>query len=262
MRLIDTHCHLNFDSYDLDRDAVIQRAHDAGVTRIIIPAVDISSIHTSLELAKQHTGIYIAVGIHPNSTANFSDSDLAILEDLAAEPEVVAIGEIGLDYYWDKSPIDTQKRAFRAQLELATALSLPVIIHNRDASDDVMTMLESWTGSGLPDRIKHDPGVLHSFSAPPEIAQRALDAGFYLGFTGPLTFKKANDLRAVARAVPDNRLLVETDGPFLAPEPFRGKRNEPAYVQFVADRLAGLKGRPTMTIAEITTQNAERLFAI
>jgi TatD DNase family protein len=262
MRLVDTHCHLNFDSYDTDRDDVIQRAFDAGVTRIIIPAVDIPSIYTSLELAKRNNSISIAVGVHPNSTANFTDGYLVELEKLATEREVVAIGEIGLDYYWEKSPVEMQKRAFCAQLELATALSLPVIIHNRDASEDVMTMLEIWAASGLPGGIKERPGVLHSFSASLEIAQRALNSGFCLGFTGPLTFKKANELRAIARSVPDDRLLLETDGPFLTPEPFRGKRNEPAYVQYIADRLAGLKGYSTQTMAEITTQNAERLFSI
>lgn len=260
MELVDTHCHLNFDRYNDDRDAVIKRAHDEGVTRIIIPAVDIDSTREALALADQYEGIYAAVGVHPNSTAGFSDSDLADIERLAAHPKIVAIGEIGLDYYWDKSSPETQKRAFHAQLELAAKLELPVIIHNREASDDVMDVLEAWVESGLPESIQSRPGVLHSFSAPQEIAQRAIASGFFLGFTGPITFKKADDLRAVARSVPLDRLLVETDGPFLTPVPYRGKRNQPAYVQFIADRLASLKGVPTDEIARITTENALRLF--
>jgi TatD DNase family protein len=261
MNLIDSHCHLNFNRYDDDRDAVIQRAYQRGVSRIIIPAIDIPTARASLALAEQYDGIYVAVGVHPNSTADFDDAMIDTLTELAEHPRVVAIGEIGLDYHWDKSPVATQKRAFQSQLDLAARLKLPVIIHNREASHDVLPILEAWAGT-LPDDLREGPGVLHSFSAPAEYARRALAAGFYLGFTGPLTFKKADDLRQIAREVPLDRVLIETDGPFLTPEPYRGKRNEPAYVYYVADRLAALHDMTTDAMADQTTANTARLFKL
>ncbi|MFW5748742.1 MAG: TatD family hydrolase [Chloroflexota bacterium] len=257
--LIDTHCHLNFDAYDDDRDAVIQRAVKAGVRRMIIPATDLTTSREAIALAEQYDGIYAAVGIHPNSTADFDESLIDQIAALADHPKVIAIGEIGLDYYWDKSPPEQQQRAFRAQLELATRLELPVIIHNRDAGPDVMGILTPWAPT-VAEHMRQRPGVMHSFSAPVEIAERALAAGFYLGFTGPLTFKKAEDLRKIARRVPIHRVLIETDGPFLTPEPYRGRRNEPAYVLHVADRLGSLHRLPLDEIARLTTANAERLF--
>ena len=257
--LIDTHCHINFDRYDDDRADVIKRAHDANVTRIINPSVDINSCQQILDLTQQYDGIYGAIGIHPNSTVNFDETTLAQVKEMAQHPKIVSIGEIGLDYYWDKSPKTAQKKAFEAQLQLASELELPVIIHNREASEDIMPILEEWVKS-LPDSLKARPGVLHSFSAPKSIAERALEAGFYLGFTGPITFKKADDLRRIAAEVPLNRILVETDGPSLTPTPYRGKRNEPAYIPYMVDRLAGLKQISVEEMGEATTQNALRLF--
>ena len=257
--MIDTHCHLNFEAYDDDREQVIQRALQAGVTHIINPGVDLPSSRAGLDLSQQYDGVYAAVGIHPNSTADFAPPDLDTIRELAAENKVVAIGEIGLDYYWDKSPKDQQFAAFEAQLELAAELELPVIIHNREASNDVLRVLESWV-TDLPVSLKDHLGVLHSFSAPPEIAERALSIGFYLGFTGPLTFKKADELRSIARSMPQDRILVETDGPFLTPVPYRGKRNEPAYIPHIVDRLASLRQRSTDEMSTITTENAFRLF--
>jgi TatD DNase family protein len=259
--VIDTHCHLNFDSYDPDREAVIQRAAEAGVTRILIPAVDLETSRESIALAEKFAGLYVAVGLHPNSTADFEMGMLDEIAGLSQHPKVVAIGEIGLDYYWDKSPKHQQFQAFESQLALATRLERPVIIHNREASDDVMTILETWV-SGLPDSLKARPGVLHSFSASAEIAERALTTGFYLGFTGPITYKKADELRRVAASVPLDRILVETDGPFLTPEPFRGKRNEPAYIPHIVDRLAALHRVSTETMAQATTTNAELVFQL
>lgn len=257
--MIDTHCHLNFDRYDPDRDAIVQEAAAAGVTRIIIPAVDIETSHQALALADTHDGVFAAVGVHPNSTGEFDEATLSEIEALSHKPKVIAIGEIGLDYYWDKSPKDKQRTAFEAQLALAAKHELPVIIHNREASADVIAVLESWATT-LPDSLKARPGVLHSFSASQDIADRALAIGFYLGFTGPITFKKAEELRHIARTVPLERILVETDGPFLTPEPYRGKRNKPEYIPYIVDRLAGLKGIPTDEMAETTTKNAVRLF--
>lgn len=259
--LIDTHCHLNFNRYDEDRDDVLQRAADTGVVGIIIPGIDLQTSREAADLATKHKSIYAAVGIHPNSTANFLPAHLGEIEALTHRPKVIAIGEIGLDYYWDKSPPDQQKRAFEIQLELAAGLELPIIVHNRDASEDTMDILESWV-STLPDSLRNRPGVMHSFSGSAEIAERALQAGFYLGFTGPITFKKAEETRRIAASTPLDRILIETDGPFLTPVPHRGKRNEPAYVAFVAERLAKIHKVSTEEMARITNENARSLFAL
>ncbi|MCY4467057.1 MAG: TatD family hydrolase [Chloroflexi bacterium] len=260
-QLVDTHCHLNFHRYDKDRDAVLKRAHDAGVERIIIPAIDLPSCAEVLQLAEAQPGLFAAVGIHPNSSRNFHASSIDRLRELAAHPKVVAIGEIGLDYHWDKSPKAMQATALEQQLELAAELALPVIIHNREASEDVIETLANWTttvGASLQGRL----GVLHSFSASAEIAKRATDLGFYLGFTGPLTFKNASELREIARETLIEQLLIETDGPFLSPMPYRGKRNEPAWVCHINDRLAELHGMTAEQMARQTTANAETLFAL
>lgn len=262
MKLVDTHCHLDFGAYDDDREKVIQNAIDAGVTRVINPGTDFASSQRAINLSLQHDGIFAAVGVHPNSTVGWSPEMISGIERLATTNEkVVSIGEIGLDYYWDKSPKATQHHAFKAQLELAAKLKLPIIIHNRDASEDVIAILREWVPT-LPESLKNRPGVLHSFSASWNIAEQALEMGFYLGFTGPVTFKKADDLRVVATRVPIDRILVETDGPFLTPHPYRGKRNQPAYVAYVADRIAALHQMDTETFAAQTTDNAERLFGL
>jgi TatD DNase family protein len=261
-QMIDTHCHLNFDAYDKNRAAVIEAAAKAGVTRIIIPAVDVETSKQAIDLSQQYAGIFAAVGVHPNSTADFNDAILAQIEELSHQPKIIAIGEIGLDYYWDKSPKEKQIAAFKAQLELARQRELPVIIHNRDASDNVMQILEQWV-QDVPDSLKQRPGVLHSFSASQEIAERALAIGFYLGFTGPITFNKAEDLRKIARTVPLDKILVETDAPFLTPEPYRGKfPNKPEYIPHIVDRLAVLKNISTEAMAIATTENAIRLFQL
>lgn len=262
MPLIDTHCHLDFDAYDGLRADVLAVAVANDVTRLINPGTDLRSSRAAVALAAEHPGVYAAVGIHPNSTADFTPAMLDEVRALAAAPKVVAIGEIGLDYYRDWSPKDQQWRAFEAQLGLAAELALPVIIHNRDASDDVLDILESWA-SALPAALRDRPGVLHSFSAPLSIAERALACGFYIGFTGPVTFKKADELRHIAARVPDDRILVETDGPFLTPHPHRGQfPNKPGYVRFVAERLAALRQVPDAAFFAQTTANAERLFAL
>lgn len=257
--LIDTHCHLNFHTYDDDRDTVIEQAHKAGVNRMIIPAIDIASCQEAIALSEKYEGISVAVGIHPNSTSDFNLQTLESVHEFASHDSVIAIGEIGLDYHWDKSPKDKQQDTFEQQLELASQLNLPVIIHNREASNDVMDILENWVKT-IPDNLRDCPGVLHSFSAPINIAERALDIGFYLGFTGPITFKKADDLRTVAKSIPIDRILIETDGPFLTPHPYRGKRNEPAYVRYVAEKLAELHEISYEQMAQQTTANAIQLF--
>jgi TatD DNase family protein len=261
LNLIDTHCHLNFHQFDADRAAVVERAAQAGVTRILIPAVDTESASQAVALAAEYAGVFASVGIHPNDTADFSDADLDRIRALASAPKAVAIGEIGLDYHWDKSPKEAQWRAFEAQLTLARELEMPVIIHNREASDDVIAILEAWARD-LPPALRDRPGVLHSFSAPQAVAERALACGFYLGFTGPITYKNADDLRQIAALMPLDCLLIETDAPYLTPIPHRGQRNEPAYVRLVAERIAALRRLPPDEIASATTANAARLFGL
>lgn len=259
--MIDTHCHLNFNAFDEDRAEVVRRAGEAGISSIINPAIDVESGAAGIALTRQHEAVFAAVGIHPNSTAAFNPQMLEVIETQAHAEKVIAIGEIGLDYHWDLSPKAVQKSAFEAQLELAARLTLPVIIHNREASDDVIAILESW-GAALPPALRDRPGVLHSFSAAPEIAQRALRIGFYLGFTGPITYKNADDLRQIAAHVPLDRLLVETDAPFLTPVPHRGKRNEPAYIPLMVERLAALHHISGDLMADTTSTNATRLFQL
>jgi TatD DNase family protein len=260
--LIDTHCHLNFHSYIEDRDQVIARAAEAGVTHVINPGIDVETSGEALKLSVIYPGIYAAVGVHPNSSAEFGDIMIDAIEALAGQPKVVAIGEIGLDYYWDKSPKEKQIAAFEAQLALAARLALPVIIHNREASDDVTAILETWI-SDLPATLRENPGVLHSFSAPRAIAERALAIGFYLGFTGPVTYKNADELRWIAASAPIDRVLVETDGPFLTPAPHpRKQRNEPAYIPLIVDRLAALRQLSNEEMGDVTTANGARLFRL
>lgn len=255
--LIDTHCHLDFDRFDADRPAVVARAREAGLAHIIVPALDLDNTAAVVSLTEQYPGVLAAVGVHPNSAAGWQPDWLDTIRDAAAHANVVAIGEIGLDYYWDRTPPATQHAAFRAQLELAAELELPVIIHNRDATSDLLRLLGE---SPLARRPR--AGVLHSFSADREAAEAAVALGFYIGITGPVTFKKADVLREVATAVPLDRLLIETDAPFLTPQPHRGKRNEPAYVRYVAEAIAAVRETSIDQIAAATTENARRLFAL
>lgn len=253
--LIDTHCHLDFERFNEDRDAVIERAMQSGVQRIIIPGIDLLNCTAVLKLTERYDNVYAAVGVHPNSTAKWQDDWIDELRQLAGHEKVVAIGEIGLDNYWDKSPQTTQRWALRAQLKLAAELNLPVIIHNREANEDIVRVLAESPLAG-----RENAGVLHSFSGDWGTALAALQMGFYLGFTGPLTFKKSAELRWIASKVPDDRILIETDAPFLTPEPYRGQRNEPAYVAQIASQLAEIKNVETAVIAQQTTKNAMRLF--
>jgi TatD DNase family protein len=253
--LIDTHCHLDFDSFDADRESVLARAKETGVCRIIVPAISLENSRSVVQLAERHEEVVAAVGVHPNSSADWEERWIAELRTLADHALVVAIGEIGLDYYRDRAPRSVQRRAFSAQLELAAESNLPIIVHNRESDDDVLRLLAASPLKGA-DR----PGVLHSFSGSWQTAEMALSLGFYLGFTGPITYKKADMLRSVAARVPIDRILVETDAPFLAPQQQRGKRNEPAYVYLVAERIAALHGLPVEEFAAQTMANATHLF--
>lgn len=253
--LVDTHCHLDFDHFDADRDAVLLRAEEASVKRIIVPSIDLHNCTDVLALTERYSNVFAAVGVHPNSTAGWNKSWLDQVREIAKHPKVVAIGEIGLDYYWDDAPKEDQHTAFSSQLSLASDLDLPAIIHNRESSEDIIRLL-----SGSPLARQDGPGVLHSFSAEWSVAEAALEMGFYIGITGPVTFKKADDLRDIVARLPLDRIVVETDAPFLAPQQRRGKRNEPSFVAYIAQQIAALHDLSSKEIARITTANAKRLF--
>lgn len=257
--IVDTHCHLDFDRFDDGRDAVIFRAREAGVETLIVPAVDLDNCQAVVDLTEQYDGVFGAVGVHPNSTKTWDTArDIPTLRHLAeTNGKIVSIGEIGLDYYWDKSPKQTQFEAFEAQMGLAADLHLPIIIHNREASEDCIDLMAKSPLAG-----RENAGVMHSFGADYEIAKRALNLGFYLGFTGPITYKNASMTREIASKVPLDRILVETDAPFLAPQKYRGKRNEPSYVVEVVDRIAAVRQISFEAVAEATTENARRLFGL
>ena len=265
IELVDSHCHLNFPRYQKDFSAVLSRADVAGVKRSIIPAVDIAGSLEIVALCTQWDSCYGAVGIHPNSSNAYRDAKLSEalqeIKRLSQMDKVVAIGEIGLDFYRDQAPPAQQEKVLRAQLQLATEMELPVILHNRDSTEALLHILEEWSAD-LPAPLRERAGVLHSFSGDWPDAERALNAGFYLGFSGPLTYPSAHQLRQIAARAPLDRILLETDGPFLTPIPYRGKRNEPAYVTFIAERLANLRRITLAEVAAATTANAERLFAL
>lgn len=257
MSLIDSHCHLNFHQFDVDRDAVIERAVEAGVEAFINPSTDLGGSRQVVALAEIFACVYAAVGFHPTEAAAFSSDALEALRALAAHPKVVAIGEIGLDYYWDTAPRGVQRDVFEQQLALARAVDKPVIIHQREAAADVMIALRQWVAQG-----PHPGVVLHSFSGDARMAAEAVDLGFLLGFSGPVTFKNARQLPAIVAAIPPAHLLVETDAPFLSPHPFRGQRNEPARVKLIAQRLADIHEMSFADFAAQVTANARRLFRL
>ena len=264
IRLVDTHCHLDWDKFDADRDDVIRRAIDAGVTRMVTVGVSVASSRRAIDLAEQYEPVYAAVGVHPNDASGFDDDSLSEIRVLAQHPKVVAIGEIGLDHYWKTVSPEAQRSAFEAQLDLALDIARPVIIHSRDAADQVMDTLAR---KACPERSRRvtqhatrSTGILHAFSGNWSAAQRAFELGFLIGIGGPVTFKKSESLRELVRAAPLDRMVIETDAPFLTPEPRRGRRNEPASARLVAERIA-LERRVTVEdIAETTTANAARLF--
>ena len=253
MKLIDSHCHLDDKQFDPDREEVIKRARQAGVAHMMAIGTGNGppDLEAALRLAGQHAFIYATVGVHPNDASKATPETLAAMEELAAEAKVLAIGEIGLDYHYDFSPRDVQRDLFVAQLKLAGRAGKPIVIHTREAWDDTLrTLREHWSGGG----------IMHCFSGGPAEARQAMDLGFYLSFGGVITFPKADRLREAARLAPADRLLVETDAPYLAPVPKRGKRNEPAFLVETVRRLAEVRGEAPEHIAEVTTANFERLL--
>jgi TatD DNase family protein len=257
---VDSHAHIDGPEFDADREEVIQRARAAGVSAILnVGTGDPHSgaLARALELAEKHNDIYTAIGTHPHDARLFDDkAEQRISSLLKQSSRVIAWGEIGLDFHYDNSPRDVQREVFRRQLDLARDARLPVIIHTREAEDETIEILKSHlAGPNL-------AGIMHCFSGGLRLAQQALELGLLISFSGIVTFKKADELRAIARRVPLDRLLIETDSPFLSPVPFRGKRNEPAYVVEVGRCLASIHGLGIEEIARITTENFTRLFKL
>lgn len=249
--LIDTHSHLNHEDFAEDLPQAITRAREAGVERILVAGYDMPSSEKAVEIAGAYEGVVASVGIHPHDAKSLKPADLDRLRELAAWEKVVAIGEIGLDFHYNFSPREEQEEAFRLQIRLAHELDMPIIVHSREAGDDILDILKSEPSVR---------GVMHCFSQDLETAKQVIDLGFYIGVAGPVTYKRSEELREAVEWTPIDRLLVETDCPYLAPQKFRGKRNEPSYVVYVAEKVAEVKSLPFDTIAEKTTQNAYSLF--
>lgn len=256
MSFIDTHCHINLETFNDRIDEVLDAAAAAGVERVICIGIDIPTSERAIELAERFPQVYASAGIHPNDCtqpgipANWEQ----IIGDMLSHPKVVAVGETGLDYYWDEAPPDQQKIFLRAHLDLAQSTDLPVVLHNRDSDQDMVALLTNHP---------HTKGVLHCWSAPWEIAQPLLEKGYHISFTGSVTFKKNILVQDVARQMPPDRLMLETDSPFLTPAPFRGKKpNEPKYIPVIARFIAGLRNMPVEVLASATTRTAEKLFRL
>ena len=252
--LFDTHAHYDDEAFDADRDAVLTALPGQGVGLVLNPGCDVESSRKAVQYAAAYPHVYAAVGIHPENCGGYTAGDLAALRQLAQQPKTAAIGEIGLDYYWaENPPRDLQQQVLRDQLALARELALPVIIHDREAHADTLSIIREFPGI---------TGVFHCFSGSPEMAQELLKLGWYLGFDGPVTYKNARRAPEVAAVTPLDRMLIETDSPYMAPVPYRGKRNDSGYVHLIAEKLAEWKDVTPEEIARITTENGKRLFRI
>ena len=262
LSFVDSHCHLNFDAFDRDRGQVVQKARENGIIRILNPGIDIETSKTALKYSFEFPEVYVAIGVHPNSGQSWTLTTLSELKQMAGEQKVVAIGEIGLDYYRDYAPRELQHSIFRQQLELAADLGLPVIIHNREASEEIFDILQNWHHKLKKNasKLAANPGVMHSYSGPLDMAKALVALNFKIGITGPVTFRNSQILQSVVTSMPLKSLLIETDAPYLTPHPFRGKRNEPANVRIVAEKIAELKGYTVDKVADITTEVANKLF--
>lgn len=251
LNLFDTHIHLDDGAFEPDREAVLERARAVGVGGFVTIGTSLASSRSAIALAEKHADVFAAVAIHPHDAGDATPDAMRELADLAHHPRVVAVGETGLDYFRSFSPREAQASAFHAHLGLARELNLPVIIHSRDAHEDVLRILDEGAPAGV---------VMHCFSGSPEIARSCLDRGYYLALGGPLTYRNARGIQEVVRLVPPDRLLLETDAPYLPPEPHRGRRNEPSYLSLVAWAAAHARGVSAATVAEITTSNARAVF--
>lgn len=276
LRLIDTHCHLNLSHFDDDREEVIKRAIEVGVEKMVIPAIDVESSKSIVSFVQNKNELLCAVGLHPNDSNRWDEFscqqlDQLIEQDQLDKHKIVAIGEIGLDHYWNDAPHNIQESVLSKQLELATKWQLPLILHMREhgdatcgsCADTLVSMVAEWVevqkiaGSSLVDR----PGVFHSFSGDKKTLQKILDLNFFVGVSGPVTYKNSDFKREVVKSIPLEKLLIETDSPFLSPVPNRGKRNEPVNVQFIVEKISELFDKNPEMIASITYQNAQRLFS-
>lgn len=254
--LIDTHVHLNADQYEGEIDDVITRAKEDGVEKFVVIGFDRKTIQRTMDLIEEYDEVYGVIGWHPVDAVDCTDEDLEWIESLADNEKIVAIGEMGLDYHWDKSPKDVQEEVFIKQIELAKRVNLPIVIHNREAEEDAIRILEE-------NDAKTVGGIMHSFhNGTDEQIDRVLDMGFYVSLAGVITFKNAKRPKEVAQYVPLNRLVVETDAPYLTPHPYRGKRNEPKLVRLVAEELAELRGISIEEVEKATTENAKRIYNI
>jgi TatD DNase family protein len=253
--LFDTHAHLNAEEYKDDLEEVLSRAQEAGVANMVVVGFDRPTIERAMELVERYDFLYASVGWHPVDAIDMTEEDLIWIEELSSHPKVVALGEMGLDYHWDKSPKDIQKEVFRKQIRLARKVKLPIIIHNREATADILEILKE-------EKAEEVGGIMHCFSGSPEVARECVNMNFYISLGGPVTFKNAKKPKEVAAEVPLEKLLIETDCPYLTPHPFRGKRNEPGYVKLVAEQIAEIKGLSYEEVAETTTKNAKKFFGI
>ncbi|MCQ2011224.1 TatD family hydrolase [Sporolactobacillus sp. STSJ-5] len=253
--LFDTHTHINDEAFDADFPDMLNRAEEAGVTQMVVVGVDRPTIERVFPIIDQHKYIYGAIGWNPEDAIDMTEDDFQLIQRNLTHPGIVALGEIGLDYHWDKSPKSVQHEVFRRQIRLAKKAGLPLIIHNREATEDTWRILKEEHAESI-------GGVMHCYSDDWDWAQKFIDLNFYISFGGPVTFKNAQLQRDTATMVPLDRLLIETDCPFLSPQPFRGKRNEPARVRLVAEKVAELKGLSLEEMAKITTENARRCFRI
>ncbi|MFE0504218.1 TatD family hydrolase [Peribacillus butanolivorans] len=253
--LFDTHVHVNAEQFNEDLEDVIERAQEAGVNNMVVVGFDRPTITRAMELIETYDFMYAAVGWHPVDAIDMTEEDLKWIEELSSHPKVVAIGEMGLDYHWDKSPKAIQLEVFRKQIRLAKKVGLPIIIHNREATADIVNILKEEEASEV-------GGIMHCFSGSAETAMECIDMNFYISLGGPVTFKNAKKPKEVAAAVPLDRLLIETDCPYLAPHPYRGKRNEPSYVKLVAEQIAEIKQLSVEEVSQATTDNAKKLFGI
>lgn len=252
---IDTHVHLNANQYEEDLQEVIDRALEAKVERMVVIGFDRKTIERTMQLIEQYDFVYGVIGWHPVDAIDCTQQDLEWIEELASHPKIVGIGETGLDYYWDKSPKDVQQELFRKQIQLAQKINLPIIIHNRDATGDVVQILREENAASV-------GGVMHCFSGSVETARECIGMNFMISLGGPVTFKNARLPKEVATEIALEHLMIETDAPYLAPHPHRGKRNEPAFVPLVAEEIARLKGLTIEEIAQATTANAKKFFGI
>ena len=267
--LTDTHCHLDFYQFDVDRLEIIESAKREYIFRILNPGISLESSLKAVNLASRYEVVYAAIGIHPNNALSWTEDTATQLEVLAQKDKVIAIGEIGLDYFHQTAPREKQIRILEEQLSLASKINLPVIIHTRNKNTednsaiiDTLDILDVWLGGMNPDktRLKENPGVLHSFSSDYVFASKAAHSNFAIGVTGPITYKNNEPIRTVVQNIALRNILIETDAPFLTPHPYRGKRNEPAFVHFVADKIAEIRQMSYDQVSMVTTDNAKRIF--